>query len=213
MSVSVVNNNSTNTTITIKATQNNITTGTEKGSLTIPITIEGKSLNKTFSWNTSRDGADGDPAPIVKITPSTLFFTSTTGKTGNFKPDLIYIYPTFSNCEYENWQYSTDGITWEDIGADTDGLKISTYNKTSNTLRISKSSKLFTDTTTTIAFRCNSKTGEYDIASIKKVYDTVDLQTGKGNLLKGTDFMYEVTKDSGILSGVKHGSFINNYNL
>lgn len=133
------------------------------------------------------DGTPGTSASLVTITPSALYFKSTTGKNGTFSPDYIYLYPRFQNATYSNWQYSTDGVNWI-AASGANGLTIGTYNSIANSLAINKTSTLYTDAITSISFRCNSTVGTvYDIVSITKIYDVVDLQIGARNLAEKTN--------------------------
>ena len=127
---------------------------------------------------------DGTSASIVDITPSAYYFKSTTGKDGVFTPDYIYVYPRLQNVTFGKWEYSIDGgVTWV-AASGANGLTISTYSSIANTLRISKTSTLYTDTVTSISFRCvSSNTSVYATVSIAKIYDVVDLQIGGRNLL------------------------------
>lgn len=135
-------------------------------------------------------GSAGTPASLVDITPSALYFKSTTGKDGTFTPEFIYLYPRFQSATYSNWQYSTDGgITWV-AASGANGVSIGTYNSVASTLRISRASTLYTDNITSISFRCNSTTsGVYDTVSIAKIYDVVDLDIGGRNLLTNSGYM------------------------
>ena len=136
-------------------------------------------------------GANGTNASLVDITPSALYFKSTTGKDGTFTPDYIYLYPRFQTVTYSKWEYSTDGgATWV-AASGANGLTISTYNSIANTLRIAKTSTLYTDTVTSISFRCVSSTSTvYDTVSIAKIYDVVDLQIGGRNLILASNTTY-----------------------
>ena len=135
------------------------------------------------------DGTPGTSASIVDVTPSALYFKSTTGKDGTFTPEFIYLYPRFQNATYSNWQYSIDGgVNWV-AASGANGLTVSTYSSIANTLRISRASTLYTDSITSISFRCNSATsGVYDTVSVAKIYDVVDLNIGGRNLLLNTSF-------------------------
>ena len=127
---------------------------------------------------------DGTSASLVDITPSAYYFKSTTGKDGTFTPDYIYVYPRFQNVTFSKWEYSVDGGTTWVAASGANGLTISTYSSVANTLRIAKTSTLYTDTVTSISFRCvSSNTAVYDTVSIAKIYDVVDLQIGGRNLL------------------------------
>ena len=172
---------------------NNSTLGaatSNSGAITIPVTSP-VSTNLKLSWSKINTGAVGDSASIVDITPSALYFKSTTGKDGIFTPDFIYLYPRFQAVTYSSWQYSVDGgTTWVNASG-ADGLTISTYNSVANSLRISKDSALYTDAITSISFRCNSNNSSvYDVVSIAKIYDVVDLQIGSRNLARFTDSEY-----------------------
>ena len=127
---------------------------------------------------------DGTSASLVDITPSAYYFKSTTGKDGTFTPEYIYLYPRFQTVTYSAWQYSVDGGTTWVAASGANGLTISTYNSVANTLRIAKTSTLYTDTVTSISFRCvSSNASVYDTVSIAKIYDVVDLEIGGRNLL------------------------------
>ena len=172
---------------------NNSTLGattSNSGTITIPITSP-VSTNLKLSWSKINTGATGTAASLVNITPSALYFKSTTGKDGVFTPDYIYLYPRFQTVTYSGWQYSVDGgTTWVNASG-ANGLTIDTYNSVANSLRISKSSTLYTDAITSISFKCNSNNSSvYDVVSIAKIYDVVDLQIGSRNLARFTDSEY-----------------------
>ena len=143
------------------------------------------------AYGVAKQGSAGTAASLVNITPSALYFKSTTGKDGVFTPDYIYLYPRFQTVTYSSWQYSVDGgTTWVNASG-ANGLTIGTYNSVANSLRISKSSTLYTDAITSISFRCNSSNSSvYDVVSIAKIYDVVDLQIGSRNLARFTDSEY-----------------------
>lgn len=154
------------------------------GTIPIVISVGGVSFTKLFTYAIAFKGATGTPASLVDITPSALYFKSTTGQGGIFTPTYIYLYPRFQNATYNGWQYSLDGgNTWVAV-TNANGLSVGTYSSVANTLRITNTSSLYTDTITSISFRCNSTTsGVYDTVSIAKIYDVVDLKIGGRNLL------------------------------
>ena len=143
-----------------------------------------------IAYGVAKQGVSGTPASLVDITPSAMYFKSTTGSTGTFTPEYIYLYPRFQNVTYSNWQYSLDGgVTWV-TASGANGLTIGTYNSVANSLRIARGSTLYTDAITSISFRCNSTTsGVYDTVSIAKIYDVIDLQIGGRNLLTNSGYM------------------------
>lgn len=159
----------------------------QSGSIPIVLSVGGVSFTKMFTYSIAfkgTTGTPGQPASLVDITPSAYYFKSTTGKDGIFTPEFIYLYPRFQNTTYNGWQYSIDGgTTWVAV-ANANGLSVGTYSSVANTLRVSRVSTLYTDTVTSISFRCNSLTsGIYDTVSIAKIYDVVDLQISGRNLV------------------------------
>lgn len=150
---------------------------------------DGKYADSVARYGT--DGAKGDtgtPASLVDITPSAYFFKSTTGKDGVFTPDYIYLYPRFQTVTYGKWEYSTNGTSWTTVTSGSNGLTIGTYNSVANSLQIAKTSGLYTDSITSVSFRCvSSNATVYDTVSIAKIYDVVDLQIGGRNLAEKTN--------------------------
>lgn len=186
VSTPVASSNEQILTFSIANNSNLGSASSNNGTITIPITSP-VSTNLKLSWSKINTGATGSSASLVDITPSSLYFKSTTGANGTFAPQYIYLYPRFQNTTYSNWQYSRDGgTTWLDaFGAN--GLTIDKYNSVENSLRIERSSTLYTGDVTLISFRCNSTNSSvYDTVSIAKIYDVVDLQIGGTNLFIGT---------------------------
>ena len=152
------------------------------------ISIPGDKVIHTKSIGLLDKGDSGSPASLVDITPSALYFKSTTGANGTFTPQYIYLYPRFQNATYQGWQYSRDGgVSWQDVVSGLNWLLIDTFDSVPHSLRIDRGSTLYTDTITSISFRCNSTIqGVYDTISIAKIYDVVDLQIGGRNLIRWT---------------------------
>ena len=176
------------------------------GTIPIVLTVDGVTITKMFTYSIAfkgsigSQGSPGTPASLVDITPSAHYFKSTTGKDGTFTPDYIYLYPRFQTVTYSKWEYSTNGGTsWTTVTSGSNGLTIGTYNSVANSLQIAKTSALYTDSVTSISFRCVSSTASvYDTVSIAKIYDVVDLQIGGANLLRGTkNFAIDTTRSSG----------------
>ena len=59
MTATIANNDSTNTTITIAVTTALTSSVANSGTLTIPITVGNKTINKVFSWSKAQTGATG----------------------------------------------------------------------------------------------------------------------------------------------------------
>ena len=190
MTATITDNETVNTKITIAITSTLTSEIADYGTLTIPITVNGHTINKKFSWVKAKAGATGAGASLVTINPSALYFKSTNGKDGVFTPNYVFLYPKFQNVSYRSWQYSVDGgTTWIDTTG-VNGLEVVTRNGIGNVLRISNTSTIYTDEITSISFRCNSSdTTVYDVVSIAKIYDIVDLQIGGRNLLTNSGYM------------------------
>ena len=176
---------------------NNATLGSSQnanGVINIPVTSP-VSTTLQLTWSKINSGANGSDASLVDVAPSALYFKSNKGKDGTFTPEFIYLYPRFQNVTFGNWQYSIDGgVNWV-AASGANGLTISTYNSIANTLRVAKTSTLYTDSVTSISFRCvSSNAAIYDTVSIAKIYDVVDLQVGGRNLLPNTSFDGGVNK-------------------
>lgn len=162
ISASITNNNSINTSITF-----NVTSAlTASGTINIPITCDGRSFTKVFTYTLSIP-QEGESAKSVTITASSQVFQSNdAGKT--FNPDSIKLTPLFQGgVSFLKWQYSVNGGTsWADVSSGSHGLSI-----TSSVLTISKSSDLFTNTVTAIVFKCLSNiTTYFDTMTIVKLY-------------------------------------------
>lgn len=174
------------TTITIQA---NIGTSlADSGSFNIPVTVDGKSFTKTFSWSKSKQGAtgatgaSGTNAKSVDIMASTQIFKSTDGGT-TFLPNTITLTPSLQNVTFSKWQYSANGgSSWTNVSSGSNGLTVSGDN-----LQISKSSNLFTSANTTVVFKViTSDSAIYDTMTIVKLYDVTELEIGGRNLLLDT---------------------------
>lgn len=187
MTATISNNNSKTTLITFKVTTSLTTLS---GQVTIPVTVGNVTINKIFSYSLSLKGSTGGTgtsASLVNISASGQIFKSTTGVDGTFTPDYIYLYPRFQTVKYSKWQYSTDGTIWKDVVSGNNGLTIGTYSSIANSLRIQNTSNLYTDTITSISFKCiSSNAAVYDTISITKIYDVTDIEIGGTNLLLKT---------------------------
>ena len=196
----------------------------KSGTIPIVLSVGGVQFTKMFTYSIAfkgttgspgNPGSPGTPASLVDITPSALYFKSTTGKDGTFTPDYIYLYPRFQTVAYSKWEYSTNGGTsWTTVTSGSNGLTIGTYNSVAYSLQIAKSSALYTDTVTSISFRCvSSNSAVYDTVSIAKIYDVVDLQIGGRNLLLNTGFDGEVNKIYNLPSSATSGEGGLTFNL
>lgn len=131
MTASISNNTKTNTTITISVTTALTSSVANNGVLTIPITVAGKTINKTFSWSKAQTGATGsagkDGASITITSTSIEYQTSSSGTTtptGTWSSTV----PTVNNGQYL-WTRTT--VNYSD-GTKTESYSVS-YKGTNGT--------------------------------------------------------------------------------
>lgn len=198
------NNNSTNTSITISVTTDLTSSIANSGTLTIPITVGDKTINKVFSWSKAQTGATGDTGPqgpsarTYWITSNVNTITRSMNKT--LTPSAV----TF-NSYYRDGnsatviaysgrfiiQESTDGTSWT----------------TKYTSSANESSKTYTPTNTTNLVKCTmyvagGTSTALDSVTVNIVDGIDDLQIGGNNLIfkgrgdKKEGFFTNFTMDS-----------------
>jgi hypothetical protein len=139
---------------------------TKNGTLTIPVTCNGLTFNKIFTYNLSIPGTAGSNASLVEATPTTQFFKCASDST-TYTPESITITPVFTNCSYSSWQYSTDGgSSWNSVTSGSNGLTIS-----GNNLIVANTSSLYTTSITSIAFKVNASGNKSDVVTISRLKD------------------------------------------
>lgn len=172
----------------------NTTISADSGTFTIPITLDGETVNKVFSWSCAKQGATGatgSSAKAIDVTASSQVFKSTDGG-ATFSPDTITLTPIFQGgINYSKWQYSTNGgSSWTDLSNGSHSCTI-----VSGVLTVNKSCDLFTDAITTVSFKCISNNASYyDIVTVLKLYDVTGLQIGGRNLIANSTFENEGDK-------------------
>lgn len=184
--ISVSVNQSTKTINFSVSTETTITAN--NGSFTIPVSFNGNTYSKKWTWavskqgNTGATGEQGAGAKAADIVTSSQVFKSTDGGL-TFSPTTITMTPKLQNVTYNGWQYSTNGgSTWSGLTNSISGWSVS-----NGVLTISKDSSLFTSTVTSVTFRLNTNDSSvYDTMTIVKLYDVADLKIGGRNYLKGT---------------------------
>lgn len=146
------------------------------GSVTIPVTVDGHTFNKVFSWSKAKEGVNAKSADIMAT--GQVFKSSDGGVT--YTPSAITLTPSLQNVSFSNWQYSTTGTgSWTTVVSGQNGLTIS-----GNALAISKDSPLFTKTQTSMVFRLNtSDSAIYDTMTIVKLNDIAEVVIGGRNLV------------------------------
>ena len=186
--ISVSVNQSTKTINFSVSTETTVTA--DNGSFTIPVSFNGNTYNKKWTWavskqgNTGATGSAGVSAKTADIITSSQVFKSTDGGV-TFSPTTIKLTPKLQNVTYSNWQYSTNGgSSWTNVVSGEKGMSVDSSNKA---LTVSKDSSVYTDSTTSIVFRLNTNDNSvYDTMTIVKLYDVADLEIGGRNYLKGT---------------------------
>lgn len=111
-------------------------------------------------------------ARAVTVTATSQIFKSVDGG-ATFSPDTIQITPVFQGgISYSKWQYSLNGgRTWTDISSGAHGLSVS-----SGVLTIAKTCDLYTDSVTSISFKCLSSNPDFSaVTTITKLYDVTNL--------------------------------------
>ena len=187
MTITINSNGTTSTSLTITA--NSGTSLAETGSVNIPITVDGKSFTRTFSWTKAKKGGTGANAKSVDIIPSTQYFKSTDGGI-TFSPDTITLTPLLQELTFSKWQYSVNGgSTYTDVRSGSNGLTVS-----NGVLTIAKSSALYTTAVTSLVFKViTNNSTYYDTVTIARLYDIADAEIGGENILRNTDFSRRAT--------------------
>ena len=178
-SVSGLTLSKSGTTVTIKA--NTGTALASNGKFNIPITVDGKSFTKSFSWAKMNKGAN---AYGVSIGATSQVFKSTDGGQ-TYTPDNIVLTPILQNLSFSKWQYSTNGgSSFTDVSSGSNGLTVS-----SGKLTVAKTSNLFTSTITSIVFKLvTNNTSYYDTVTIVKLNDVGDIEIGGRNYIRDYKF-------------------------
>lgn len=165
--------------ITIKS--NTGTSLEDSGSFDIPITVDGQTFTKSFSWTKVKDGQDGETgasAKSVNIVASNMVFKSTDGGV-TFTPNSITLTAQYQNLTHSRWQYSKDGgVTWAGVYDGNNGGWQGGITATSDSLTITipKTCTFFTDTATSVVFKTISTDESfYDVVTITKLYDVADV--------------------------------------
>ena len=168
MTATINNNNSTSSSVTFTVTTS---LTTKNGTVTIPVTCNGVTINKSFSYGLAIAGTTGASSKLIKINAPTNVFKSTDGGI-TFKPSNIDLTFTAQNVNFSKWQYSINGgSTWTDVGTSVSGMAVN-----GSTLSVTSSCGLFTESVTAITIKCLSNTSTvYDTLTIYKLYDRIDI--------------------------------------
>lgn len=177
MTITVNNNGTANTVLTIKVTTALVS---ESGTVNIPITADGVTQIKSFSYSLSKAGANGESAKVADISASTQVFKRLAGNT-SYTPSTIVLTPHLQNCTFLKWQYSVNGgVSWSDVVSGSNGLTVGTVNNITNCLTITNTSALFTTSITSLVFRLIANASDVlDVMTISRLADGIDGNDGK----------------------------------
>ena len=108
LTTAITNNSTTAPLITVTVTTALVT---KSGKLTIPITVDGKTFTKEFSWSVAykgTTGATGTAAKVVTLTATTQVLSVPSGG-GATTPATSVVTGTAQGTTISVWQYSVDG--------------------------------------------------------------------------------------------------------
>ena len=153
---------------TLTITANTGTSLANNGSFNIPITVDGRSFIKVFSWVKTRkgqDGVDGINAKYVVVSGEQVF-KYTNGNTTPTPSSIVLSASKFNTTSNGVWQYKNANGTYVDLGS------------TSTTIEITPTSGLL-NTNDSCTFRYIVENVYYDEMTIVKISDGVDGQRGQ----------------------------------
>ena len=155
-----------------------------------------------------KQGETGKGAYNVSILASASSFTSDDGGV-LYLPEQIELAPSFQNCNYNVWQYSSDGLNWLSINA-VDGLSVS-----DDVLTILNTSTLF-NTRSSIHFRVMSdRVGIGNTITITKLEVIKELQDKldnlQGNIDLATSSVSEISASLVVLNDSLSSTVVENW--
>ena len=127
MTATIANNNSTNTTITIAVTTALTSSVANNGTLTIPITVGTKTINKVFSWSKAQTGATGGTGKSIgSITNYYLASSASSNVTTSTSGWTTTIQTVTSSKKYL-WNYVVTKYTDNTVASTTTPCIIGVY--------------------------------------------------------------------------------------
>lgn len=198
LTTSITNNGTNNATVTVNVTTSLVT---QSGVLVIPITVDGQTFSKRFSWSVSYQGAQGSPAPTIDLTATTQVLTSPAGG-GATSPATAVVTGAASNTTITVWQYSVDGGTFTNTvptGASRSG----------NVVTITGS----TMTAKTIAVRMADANGVADTLTVAKVFDGAAGSPGSPGTPGADAYTVLLTNEAHTFPGTTSAAIAGNTNV
>lgn len=202
MTATIKNNSSTNTSITIAVTTALTSSVANNGTLTIPITVGNKTINKVFSWSKAQTGATGATARTYWLSSNASTITRSMNKT--LTPSTI----TF-NSYYRDGNsatvtaYSGRFVIQESINGTSWTTK---YASNAN-----ESSKTYTPTNATNLVKCTmyvagGTSTALDSVTINIIDSIDDLQVGGRNYVINSNFSKGLLTRSSNSEGWTYGA-------
>ena len=165
----------------------------DNGEFNIPITVDGKTFNKVFSWAVAKQGIQGNPAPHVAVSGEQVF-RYTNNFTGAPTPTSIKIQTQVSGIDSPKyvWQYRRAGEdAWNEIGSATSG------NQNYYTLPHDNSTIFNSSSVKSVTIRCTVSGKVYDEITIAKISDGATGQEAKTCDIVASNSVFKST-DGGV---------------
>ena len=127
MTATIANNNSTNTTITITVTTALTSSVANNGTLTIPITVGTKTINKVFSWSKAQTGATGGTGKSIGSITNYYLATSASSNVTTSTSGWTTTIQTVTSSKKYLWNYVVTKYTDNTVASTTTPCIIGVY--------------------------------------------------------------------------------------
>ena len=127
MTATIANNNSTNTTITIAVTTALTSSVANNGTLTIPITVGTKTINKVFSWSKAQTGATGGTGKSIGSITNYYLATSASSNVTTSTSGWTTTIQTVTSSKKYLWNYVVTKYTDNTVASTTTPCIIGVY--------------------------------------------------------------------------------------
>lgn len=121
------NNNSTNTSITISVTTDLTSSIANSGTLTIPITVGDKTINKVFSWSKAQTGATGGTGKSIGSITNYYLATSASSNVTTSTSGWTTTIQTVTSSKKYLWNYVVTKYTDNTVASTTTPCIIGVY--------------------------------------------------------------------------------------
>ena len=127
MTATIANNNSTNTTITIAVTTALTSSVANNGTLTIPITVGTKTINKVFSWSKAQTGATGGTGKSIGSITNYYLASSASANVTTSTSGWTTTIQTVTSSKKYLWNYVVTKYTDNTVASTTTPCIIGVY--------------------------------------------------------------------------------------